>query len=60
MVMRQRLDAPALGVDKVRKPGTPAGYLHVLLGDYVLDAPLVTASELDPPGKYWRFTRLPS
>jgi D-alanyl-D-alanine carboxypeptidase (penicillin-binding protein 5/6) len=59
MVMRDRLDAPALRVDNPIDAGADAGKLHLVLGDYDLDVPLVTASGLFPPGKLWRLTRLP-
>jgi D-alanyl-D-alanine carboxypeptidase (penicillin-binding protein 5/6) len=59
MVMRQRLDSPTLTVDKPVNPGVDAGRLHIVLGDYNLDVPLVTASVLYPAGKLWRLTRIP-
>jgi len=59
MVMRERLDAPPLAVSKPVNPGADAGSLHVVLGDYALDVPLVTAGGLFPPSKLWRVTRLP-
>jgi hypothetical protein len=34
------------------------GSEHVVLGDYVLDIPLITADQLYPPGRFWRITRL--
>ena len=59
MILRQRLDAPDLTVDKPLPAGTPAGALHIELGAYKLDVPLVTASPLYPAGRFWRVTRLP-
>ena len=59
MILRQRLDAPALTVDKPLPAGTSAGTLHIMLGDYKLDVPLVTASPIYPAGRIWRVTRLP-
>ncbi|HEY2594516.1 MAG TPA: D-alanyl-D-alanine carboxypeptidase [Chloroflexota bacterium] len=59
LVMRDRLDAPVLNIAKPVNPGAEAGKLHVLLGDYALDVPLVTASALYPAGRLWRVTRLP-
>ena len=59
VVMRERLDAPALVVDKPLNAGADAGRLHIVLGDYSLDVPLVTASGLFPPSKAWRAIRLP-
>ena len=58
MIVRQRLDAPALVVDKPIAPGTREGTEHVVLGDYALDVELVTASQLYPPGRAWRLTRI--
>jgi D-alanyl-D-alanine carboxypeptidase (penicillin-binding protein 5/6) len=58
MILRQRLDAPALVVDKAIAPGTREGSEHVVLGDYILDVELVTGSQLYPPGRAWRLTRI--
>jgi len=58
MIVRQRLDAPAIVVDKPIAPGTREGSEHVVLGDYLLDVELVTASPLYPPGRAWRLTRV--
>jgi D-alanyl-D-alanine carboxypeptidase (penicillin-binding protein 5/6) len=58
MIVRQRLDAPALVVDQPIAPGTREGSEHVVLGDYALDVELVTASPLYPPGRAWRLTRI--
>lgn len=59
MVLREQLQSPVLSVDKPVDPGTGSGSLHVVLGDYDLDVPLVTATALYPPGRIWRLTRLP-
>jgi D-alanyl-D-alanine carboxypeptidase (penicillin-binding protein 5/6) len=59
MVLRQQLVGRSLSLDQPIGPGAPAGTLHVTLGDYNLDVPLVTASGLYPAGKVWRITRLP-
>lgn len=58
MVLRQRLDARSLVIDKPLAAGTREGTEHVVLGDYILDVPLVTADPLYPPGRLWRLTRL--
>jgi serine-type D-Ala-D-Ala carboxypeptidase (penicillin-binding protein 5/6) len=58
MVMRQRLDAPALAVDKPLPSNTRAGVEHLALGDYSFDVSLATATPLYPPGRFWRLTRL--
>lgn len=59
MVLRQQLEAKTLSVDGPISPGTTVGTLHVVLGDYTLDVPLATATQLYPAGKIWRITRLP-
>ena len=59
MVLREQLETRSFSVDNPIRSGTTAGLLHLVLGDYRLDVPLVTASELDPPRKFWRVTRLP-
>ena len=58
MVLRQRLDAKALVVDKPVPASTVEGVEHVVLGDYDLAVPLVTADPLYPPGRLWRLTRV--
>jgi D-alanyl-D-alanine carboxypeptidase (penicillin-binding protein 5/6) len=58
MVLRQRLDTPALVVEQPIASATHEGSLHMVLGDYELDVPLVTASALYPPGKTWRLLRI--
>jgi serine-type D-Ala-D-Ala carboxypeptidase (penicillin-binding protein 5/6) len=60
MVLRQRLDAHPLVLDKPLPAGTQAGSEHMVLGDYILDIPLVTAGAMYPPGRFWRLTRLPN
>jgi serine-type D-Ala-D-Ala carboxypeptidase (penicillin-binding protein 5/6) len=60
MVLRETLQARTLNVDKPLDPGTSAGSLHVVLGDYDLDVALVTATVIYPPGRFWRLTRLPN
>jgi D-alanyl-D-alanine carboxypeptidase (penicillin-binding protein 5/6) len=58
MVLHERLDAGPLVVDHPLASTTRVGSEHVVLGDYVLDIPLVTADPLYPPGRFWRITRL--
>jgi D-alanyl-D-alanine carboxypeptidase (penicillin-binding protein 5/6) len=58
MVLRQRLDSKTITVDKPIPSSTPEGNIHMVLGDYNLDVPLVTADPLYPPGRFWRLTRL--
>jgi D-alanyl-D-alanine carboxypeptidase (penicillin-binding protein 5/6) len=58
MVLRERLIAPTLVIENPMARGTPEGTLHMTLGDYKLDVPLVTANALYPPGKTWRLFRI--
>jgi hypothetical protein len=58
MVVRQRLDVKWLIVDKPLPSSTKVGTEHLTLGDYKLDIPVVTATPLYPPGRFWRLTRL--
>jgi D-alanyl-D-alanine carboxypeptidase (penicillin-binding protein 5/6) len=60
MVLRQRVDARTLVLDKPLPAGTQEGTEHMVLGDYNLDVPLVTADHMYPPGRFWRLTRLPN
>lgn len=58
MILRQRLDARAIVIDKPVAPGTREGSEHLELGDYALDVDLVTGSPLYPPGRAWKITRI--
>jgi D-alanyl-D-alanine carboxypeptidase (penicillin-binding protein 5/6) len=58
MIVRQHLDAKAIIVEHPIAPRTREGTEHVVLGDYSLDVPLVTADQLYPPGRLWRLTRV--
>jgi D-alanyl-D-alanine carboxypeptidase (penicillin-binding protein 5/6) len=58
MVLRERLDTKAIVVDTPLAARTQEGTVHMVLGDYNLDVPLVTADPLYPPGRLWRLTRL--
>ena len=58
MIVRQHLDAKAIVVEHPIAPRTREGTEHVVLGDYSLDVPLVTADQLYPPGRLWRLTRV--
>ena len=60
MVLRQRLDAHPLVLNQPLPAGTQEGTEHMVLGDYNLDVPLVTADPMYPPGRFWRLTRLPN
>ncbi len=58
LVVRQSLNAKAIVIDKPLPSSTQEGSEHVVLGDYDLDVPLVTADPLYPPGRLWRLTRV--
>jgi D-alanyl-D-alanine carboxypeptidase (penicillin-binding protein 5/6) len=58
MVLRQQLLAHPIVIDKPLPSRSQAGTEHVVLGDYDLDVPLVTADPLYPPGRLWRLTRI--
>jgi D-alanyl-D-alanine carboxypeptidase (penicillin-binding protein 5/6) len=58
MVLREHLAAAAIVVDQPLPSRTKEGTEHLVLGDYVLDVPLVTADPLYPPGRLWRLTRV--
>ena len=58
MILRQSLDAGPIVVDQPISPGTREGTEHLVMGDYSLDVPLVTAYPLYPPGRLWRLTRI--
>jgi serine-type D-Ala-D-Ala carboxypeptidase (penicillin-binding protein 5/6) len=58
MVLRERLDAPPLAVDKPLPSSTKTGVEHLTLGDYNVDVSLATATPLYPPGRFWRLTRI--
>jgi len=58
MVLRQRLDAKQIVIDRPLPSSTVEGHEHLVLGDYVLDIPLITADPIYPPGRLWRLTRV--
>jgi D-alanyl-D-alanine carboxypeptidase (penicillin-binding protein 5/6) len=58
MVLRQHLAANAIVVEQPLPSRTKEGTEHLVLGEYVLDVPLVTADPLYPPGRLWRLTRV--
>jgi D-alanyl-D-alanine carboxypeptidase (penicillin-binding protein 5/6) len=58
MVLRKHLDTRTIVVDQPLPAGTQEGNEHLVLGDYDLDIPLVTADAMYPPGRFWRLTRL--
>jgi D-alanyl-D-alanine carboxypeptidase (penicillin-binding protein 5/6) len=58
MILRQRLDAPAVALDATVPSGASEGKLHIVLGDQQVDVPLITGGSLDPPGLWWRVSRI--
>jgi D-alanyl-D-alanine carboxypeptidase (penicillin-binding protein 5/6) len=58
MILRQRLEAPILSANRLVAGGSPAGRLHVALGDQQVDLPLVTSEAIEPPGFAWRLLRI--
>jgi D-alanyl-D-alanine carboxypeptidase (penicillin-binding protein 5/6) len=58
MVLRERLDSRSVVIDQPLPARTQEGTVHMVLGDYNLDIPLVTVDPLYPPGRLWRLTRL--
>jgi len=58
MILRQRLDAPTLPIDRPVAGRTPAGNVHLVLGDQQADVHLITTATLDPPGFSWRLLRI--
>ena len=58
MILRQSVRSPALTITRPIPPGTAAGVLNMVLGDYNLDVPLTTSDSIYPPGRFWRLTRI--
>ena len=58
MILRQHLSANTIVVDHPLPSSTREGAEHLVLGNYDLDVPLITADPLYPPGRFWRLTRL--
>jgi hypothetical protein len=58
MILRQSVRAPALTIQSAIPPGTSAGVLDIVLGDYNVPVPLTTADAIYPPGRFWRLTRI--
>ena len=58
MVLSWRLRPKPLAIDKFVPSGTPAGTLHLVLGDQQADVPLATGGSLDPPSLIWRLSRI--
>jgi D-alanyl-D-alanine carboxypeptidase (penicillin-binding protein 5/6) len=58
MALRRTLFARTLVIQKDLPPGTRAGTLQIVLGDYKVDVTVVTAAPLFPPTRFWRLTRI--
>jgi D-alanyl-D-alanine carboxypeptidase (penicillin-binding protein 5/6) len=58
MVLRRTLDVRTLVIERQLPPGTKAGSLRMVLGDYKVAVPVVTAASLFPPTRFWRLTRI--
>jgi D-alanyl-D-alanine carboxypeptidase (penicillin-binding protein 5/6) len=58
MILRQTVRSPAITITKPIPPGTSAGVLNMVLGDYNLDIPLTTSDAIYPPGRFWRLIRI--
>jgi len=58
MVLRQSLNSSPIVIDHAVPSSTREGTEHVVLGDYDLEVPLVTADPLYPPGRLWRLLRV--
>jgi D-alanyl-D-alanine carboxypeptidase (penicillin-binding protein 5/6) len=58
MILRQQLVTRSLAIDGPMASGTPAGKLHIVMGDQLVDVPVVTAAWLNPPGMAWRVLRI--
>jgi D-alanyl-D-alanine carboxypeptidase (penicillin-binding protein 5/6) len=57
-ILRQSLEVPAVGAEGTVPSGASEGKLHIVLGDQQVDVPLVTSGSLDPPGLWWRVSRI--
>lgn len=58
MVLHQDLHTNMLVIDRPLPAMTQEGTLRLVLGDYDLTLPLITADPLYPPGRLWRLTRV--
>jgi hypothetical protein len=58
MILREQLVTRSLAIDGPMASGTPAGKLHIVMGDQLVDVPVVTAAWLNPPGMAWRVLRI--
>ena len=60
MTLHMQLAAPRFQAAELPAGGTPAGTLHVALGDQTADVPLVTNDSLPGPSLIWRLFRINS
>lgn len=58
MVLRMQLNAAKVPAGDLPLSGTPAGTLHVALGDQMADVPLVTNGTVSGPSLMWRLFRI--
>lgn len=58
MIVRQDLSANSLTLDNPLPAMSREGTMHIVLGEYDVSLPLVTADPLYPPGRFWRLTRV--
>jgi len=58
MILHMQLKATKVAAGDLPLSGTPAGTLHVVLGDQTADVPLVTNGTLSGPNLMWRLFRI--
>src|SRR5207244_6225442 len=58
MILRQRLDAPTLPIDRHVAGRTPAGNVHLVIGNQQADVHLLTPDPLNPHGVIVHMVRI--
>jgi serine-type D-Ala-D-Ala carboxypeptidase (penicillin-binding protein 5/6) len=58
MTLHMQINATRFQADNLPADGTPAGTLHVVLGDQAADVPLVTNGSVPEPNVIWRLFRV--
>jgi hypothetical protein len=58
MILHMQLNPAKVPAGDLPLSGTPAGTLHVVLGDQTADVPLVTNGSLSGPSLMWRLFRI--
>lgn len=58
MILHMQLNPAKVPAGDLPLSGTPAGTLHVVLGDQTADVPLVTSGSLSGPSLMWRLFRI--